>query len=221
MDRETILREITKMAKYYGVNDRLDAEAMSIYVDHLQDMDYETFKRAVERHVESSEWMPKVSQIRQAAMQNLMKRAGVPAPAEAWGEVSRHLHADTHENFGTLTAVNRIGDHNWSHPIVKQAAEQIGWQDMWWSKNDNVASNRARYMDAYAALVRDLKDHYTLNPDLRNAIKPPEQPQLPDPKPEKKLTMQEKYPDDEYGPHAMPDHVREKWEEIKEKRKIK
>jgi hypothetical protein len=228
MDKETIWREIATLAKYYDADDRMTPEVMNLYVEHLRDMEHQTFKLAVNRHMETSKWMPKISEIREAAMQNLMKRAGVPQPAQAWKEVSDNLKDDKQVQCGTLQKVNRLNDHNWSHPLVKQAAENIGWQDLCYAYQAGNAgamvSNRARYMDAYRDLVKDLKEHYSLSSDLREAIEPPEQPQLPDPEPEQvkrdRPTLTDVLDSDEYGPHTMPEHVREKWQAMKKKMEV-
>lgn len=225
MDRDTIWQEITKLAAYFGATEKMSTGVINIYVEHLKDMDYETFRLAVNRYIETEKWMPKVSDIREAAMQNFMQKAGVPSPAEAWGEVSRNLREDSQANVGTLTKYNRIDDHEWSHPLVKKAAEQIGWSDMWWTKDDNTTSNRARYMDAYRDLVKGLRDHYTLTPDLRKAIEPSKQPALIKPEPKKKKeeipALNDVIDSDEYGIHTMPESVREKLEAMKRKVEVK
>jgi hypothetical protein len=214
MDKDTIWREISKLAKYYNASDRMSAEVMNIYVEHLRDMNYETFKLAVDRHIETSTWMPTIAQIREAAMTNFIKRAGVPSPGEAWGEVSKNLKNDRQVNAGTLTSVNYIDDHEWSHPIVRKAAEQIGWQDLYWAYREGGAgamvSNRARYMDTYRELLEGLKEHHTLTPDLQMAITPPERPQIEAPK---KQPDNKSFRRDDAVP--MPDRIREKWLELK------
>lgn len=216
MNEKQIKQRIVEIANYY--NKPVTTATLDIYAQYLADMDEETFERAIDRHIQHSEWMPKVSQIREAAMLNFVDRAGVPSPAEAWSETSRHLHDDKSVNVGTLTNVNRINDHQWSHPIVKRAAEMLGWQDLWFSKNDNVVSNRARYMDTYKQLLTELKQQIQHTPDLRAAIRPEAVPQLPDPQPKQikrdKPTLQEIRESDEYGPHTMPDHVREKFQKL-------
>ena len=216
MKTQRIKEEIIKLAHYY--NQDLHASTLDVYAQHLQDMDEETFRLAIDRHVETSEWMPKVSQIRDAAMQNFIKRAGVPAPADAWGEVSKYLHEDTSRNVGTLTNINRIDDHQWSHPLVREAADKIGWQDMWRSKDDNVVSNRARYMDAYRDLLNDLKTHYKLTPNLRDAIEPPEQPQLVAPiKKEIETPVQDPFVN---GFMNMPKGAKERLDKIRERMEV-
>jgi hypothetical protein len=223
MKSEYVKTKIIELAAYYG--QELTVATLDIYGKYLSDLDRESFDLAIDRHVETNQWMPKVSQIREAIMQNFMQKAGVPSPAEAWGEVSRNLREDSQANVGTLTKYNRIDDHEWSHPLVKKAAEQIGWSDMWWTKDDNTTSNRARYMDAYRDLVKGLRDHYTLTPDLRKAIEPSKQPALikPELKKEKEEipALNDVIDSDEYGLHTMPESVREKLEAMKRKVEVK
>jgi len=220
MNRDRLKEQIIELAHYYR-HDITTAD-LDIYANHLQDMDEQTFRLAIDRHIETSEWMPKVSQIRESAMTNLIKKAGVPSPAQAWGEVSKNLRHDTQENYGTLQSVNRIGDHTWSHPIVRKAAEQIGWLDMWLSKDSNTVSNRARYMDAYQDLVADLKNHYTLTPELRAAIEPPEQPRLTTSKPEVPV-IENLYGDKNFStmPKEILKRVQEKIKQPQKKMEIK
>ena len=217
MDKSTIWQEITKLSHYYNFSDRMSADVMNIYVEHLADMDQQTFKTAVDRHIQHNEWMPKVSQIREAAMLNFVDKAGVPSPAEAWSETSKHLHADSHKNIGTLTAVNRIDDHEWSHAIVRKAAEMLGWQDMWLTRDDHTVSNRARYMDTYDRLLNRLKEQVQHTPDLRDAIKPDALPKLDAPK-------QETLPEPEIlqgGWDQMPEHAKKRLDELRQKMEVK
>ncbi|MDY6867010.1 MAG: hypothetical protein SVT56_03775 [Chloroflexota bacterium] len=185
-NRHHVKERIIEMAAYF--NFKLSAETLDVYGRYLQDIEPETFDLAVDRLYQNSEWMPKIPHFRKAVMDNIMQKAGIPSPAQAWGEVSRHLSSDHQENIGTLQSVNRLEDHQWSHPIVKEAVEQIGWHDLYWIYRSGDASgmmsNRARFMDAYRDLVSKLKEHYSLTPDLRAAIEPLEQPQLPTPEPE-------------------------------------
>jgi len=218
-----IWAEITKLAHYYNAQDRMTADVMNIYVEHLQDMNYETFKLAVDRHIETSTWMPTIAQIREAAMANFIKRSGVPSPALAWGEVSKNLANDKQVNAGTLTNINRIDDHDWSHPIVREAAEQIGWSDLYWAYREGGASamisNRARYMDAYRELLNDLKEHYTLAPDLQMAIEPPERPQIEAPKKKSKKKASEH----EFGYNGfarMPEKAQERLQKLQGKMEV-
>jgi hypothetical protein len=182
-------------------------------------MDLETFNRAIDRHIEHCEWMPKVSQIREAAMLNFVDKAGVPSPAEAWSEVSRHLRADRDVNVGTLTSVNRIDDHDWSHPIVREAADMLGWTDLWLSRDSNLVSNRARYMDTYENLLVNLKQKIQHTPDLRKAIEPPKRPRIEAPKkqPEKKASEH----DFGYNGFAqMPEKAQQKLKELQGKMEV-
>lgn len=197
MNRETIKKQIIKLAHYYKYTD-LDASDLDIYADHLQDMTEETLTLAIERHIESCEWMPKVSQIREAAMKNLMQAAGVPSADVAWTETVKNLRDD--RLSGVLDdRINRIDEHEWSHPIVKEAASNLDWKSLYWMyKNGGTSemmSNRARFMDAYRDLVSKLKDHYSLNPDLRRAIEPPKLPMIESKKP-KELPPQ---PEPDFG----------------------
>ncbi len=216
--REHVKEKIIELAAYYDKN--LTRETLDLYGRYLEDLDPDSFDAAIDRHIQTSEWMPKVSQIREAAMENFMRKAGVPSPAEAWGEVSLNLRQDTEENFGTLTSVNRINDHQWSHPLVKQAAEQIGWLDLWLTKDNNITANRARFMDAYRDLVKGLKEHYMLTPDLRQAIDPPAQPLLIDPDPETREIAPDKKEFGYNGFSRMPAKAQEKFRQLQGKMEV-
>lgn len=210
MNREYVKKHIIRMAHYFNYTN-LDEPDLDIYADHLADFDEQTLELALDRCIETLEWMPKVSQIREAAMANFMKRAGVPSPADAWGEVSANLRRDRQVQVGTLQAINRIDDHEWTHPLVREAADKIGWYDLWSTKNDNTISNRARYMDAYADLVKNMRDHYRLNPDIRAAIEAPELPLIaPSEDPQQEITGNF----GENGFENMPESARKKLDSI-------
>ena len=214
MKSQEIKQRIIDLATYYGKD--MTVSTLDIYADHLQDMDYQTFKLAVDRHIQHSKWMPVVADIREAAMLNFVDKAGVPSPADAWKETSKHLRDDTSVTVGTLTAVNRINDHEWSHPIVKRAAESLGWLDLWLTRDTNTTSNRARYMDTYKELLQSLKTQIQHSPDLRDAIKPITQEQLPEPK-QKKLPEHKAM---ETGWDKMPDDVRARLDQLRQKKEV-
>jgi hypothetical protein len=224
MDKDTIWQEIMKAAKYYNAVDRMSSEVLNVYVEHLLDMDYEVFKLAIDRHYATSKFMPLIADIRAAAMNNALHQAGVPTPAEAWGEVAKNLRKSKQVNVGTLTSVNRLDDHDWSHPLVRQAAEEIGWEDLYWlyKEGDTGAynSSRARFQDAYREMVSGLKELYTLTPDLRNSIQPPDQPQLVAPEPES-LSDNDR---PEFGHNyfaEMPEKAKKKLDELRGKMEVK
>jgi hypothetical protein len=206
-DRRAMLAE---MFYYYGKEDQYPTVA-HIYLDRLADIPCDQLELAIIRAYDTATFMPKVAELRKLHVENMARRAGVPLPSEAWGEVSRHLMKDRYKKAGGLYRVNFLSDHTWSHELVRKAAEQIGWQAMVANRTGiGMDSNRKQYLAAYQGLVNKLKTEMRIGQDVREKTQPAER-QLP--AGEKKQTALPE-PPEQIDAVPMPQHVREKLDEL-------
>ena len=83
---------------------------------------------------------PSTGEIRQAAAEILRSVQGVPSSFQAWQEVNR-----------AMLEVGSYGKPTFSHSLIGQAVDALGWRNLCMS--DNAVADRARFLQAYEQLA--------------------------------------------------------------------
>jgi hypothetical protein len=135
MNRADAIRIVAMLQGAYPRTALPDSTA-EVYALTLNDLAYEDVKQAVAKLIQTSKWLPTVAEIRSLIVE---ERASLPAPEVAWGEVQR--------------AIGRVGSY--MTPVfeceeIDRAVRVLGWKNI--CLDENVASTRARFVDAYRAL---------------------------------------------------------------------
>ena len=125
MTQETITRLLRRtLAAYPQHAARLSTaqirDMQDVWQEMLSDLPDELLVAAVRSHLERSQWLPSIAEIRQAAV-SLMRQA---SPAEqsaidAWGDVKH--------------AIARIGSYNvpsFDNPITARVVRRMGWREI-------------------------------------------------------------------------------------------
>jgi hypothetical protein len=130
-------------------------ETPEVYLQLLADIPADELKIAVVQCCTESgrAFAPSIGEIRGAVAELRRVTAGVPTKYEAWQEV---------------TASFEHPERPWSHPLVKEAVDQIGWWDM--GHSENQAAERARFLDAYDRLLKREERRQTMLPAVREYI---------------------------------------------------
>ena len=90
----------------------LGETTLSVYIDVLEDLDYQSARLGVESIIRSgSRFFPRVSEIRRAAMEST---ADLPSFGEAWAEMSSRASNDRPK---------------FSHEVIRELVRQIGWEN--------------------------------------------------------------------------------------------
>lgn len=113
---------------------------LKLYVRKLCDLSPPALAQAVDECILTSRFFPTVAEIRDRVA---VARVCAPTPEEAWGEV--------------MAAVSRWGryrDPQWSHALVGQAADCMGWASICDCDEDGIGTLRAHYLRAYSG-IRD------------------------------------------------------------------
>jgi hypothetical protein len=125
-------------ANYPDHFNKLNAEQVRslrlLYVQALADIDDETLRAAALRHISSSQWFPKVSELREAAVR--VTRPPVPDALEAWGAVK-----------AAFLSVGSYAIPHFDDPLTAAVVKQMGWRDLCLSEDGT--ADRARFVDAY------------------------------------------------------------------------
>ncbi len=114
-------------------------EQTRAYVATLADIDGELLKAAALRFIENNTYprIPTPGELRQHAAEIVTSAQGLPAGAEAWGEVMHQLRY-----------VGSWGAPAWDNPLIAAAVKDVGgWMNLCMS--DNPTADRARFIAAY------------------------------------------------------------------------
>lgn len=130
---------------------REKAEIVRVYYLILRDLEAELVQAAALDFISGpSAFPPAPGQVREKAV-NLTKRGDkLPSAAEAW----QLLMLAPADGMVTWSEQDEAGEwhiynqpYQWTHPIVEKVALNMGWPDRFWT--DNLAADRARFMQAY------------------------------------------------------------------------
>jgi hypothetical protein len=137
MTRGEVARLVaTLMAAYPQA--QMTVATSKVYEHQLGDLDREVATVAVERLINTANWLPTVAQIRAAAAE--VKYGPRRLGGEAWGDV--------------VAAMRRVGFYRlprFDDPIVADAVAMLGWQSLCSSENE--VSDRARFIELYDGLA--------------------------------------------------------------------
>lgn len=173
MATETTIRQIvavlvTEYAEQSNkMSDEQIAGKVTLFVQSLTDIDDETLKAAALRHINTSPFFPKVSDLRAAAAALAYQPS--PDPIEAWGKVRQAM-----SRYGAY-GVPCGEEDGWGYrppvfddPIINHLVKQFGWRELCLSDEDTAMSDRARFLDAYARLAQRERQQDTLPAALRD-----------------------------------------------------
>ena len=100
---------------------------------------------------------PSTGEIRQAAAEILRSVQGVPSSYQAWQEVNR-----------AMIDIGSYGTPAFSHPLIGQAVDALGWRNLCMSENS--VADRARFIQAYEQLAERTETEMMETPIVRGYI---------------------------------------------------
>jgi hypothetical protein len=91
-----------------------------VWQEHLADLDDALLSAAVKNHIERSQWLPSIAEIRSSAV-SLMRQASPAAQiaGEAWGDVKR-----------AIASVGYYGLPDFDNPATAAVVRRMGWRDI-------------------------------------------------------------------------------------------
>lgn len=144
-------------ANYPDHFNKLTAEQLrnlrDLYYQALADVDDDTLRAAALRHISTSQWFPKISELRSAAVAVI--QPATPDPMEAWGAV--------------LAEIRRTGFYGtpyFTDPLTAAVVKQMGWKDLCLS--EDATADRARFVDAYARQSQRAREQRVMPLGLRD-----------------------------------------------------
>lgn len=142
------------------LSDETMAAQVQLYHQMLTDLDLETLRSVVLRHMAESQWFPKISELRKAAA-----RLANPAaldPAEAWEQVVRAIPVYGH----TIAGMDGAGIPPFDDPLTAVVVRQFGWNALCLSENP--VADRARFIEAYARQAQRAQERAALPAGLQD-----------------------------------------------------
>lgn len=135
MKRREVAQIVATLAAAYP-NAQVGEATSSVYERMLLDLDFEVTERAVARLLGTSRFLPTIAEIRGAAAD--LALGPVRSGAEAWLDV--------------IAEIRRVGQYEapcFADPLVADIVRKCGWYGL--CTDDNLVSDRARFIEAYDA----------------------------------------------------------------------
>lgn len=135
MKRREVAQIVATLAAAYP-NAQVSEATSAVYERMLLDLDFETTERAVARLLGTSRFLPTIAEIRGAAAD--LALGPVRSGAEAWLDV--------------IEEIRRVGQYEapkFADPLVAEIVRKCGWYGL--CTDDNLVSDRARFIEAYDA----------------------------------------------------------------------
>lgn len=163
MNSEQATKIITMLAAAYP-NQALSTPTMQVYTQFLSDLSYEQAQAAVIKHIATSKFFPRISEIRQAALEVSLDK--LPAPAEAWNEAQKQIRLKGY-----------TGKPDFSNPLIAKTVDAMGgWMELCQSE-EPTGVIRAHFLRIYEGLAESEADRIK-TATLLDRVAGPQRPQL-------------------------------------------
>lgn len=134
-------------------------ETIMVYERALGDIPAELLTAAVMTVVAKSTFFPSIAEIRDAAFAAIERESGLPTATEAWGAVCE-----------AVRAIGIYGTPRWKYQQTAEAVRAVGgWESI--CNSDNPAADRARFIEAYNAIVARARSDARQLPEVRDTIR--------------------------------------------------
>lgn len=136
---------------------RLTEETVAVYARTLGDLPWDLLQAAALQCIAECERFPSVAAIRRKALELQAQAEGVPTAYDAWREVQE-----------AIARVGAYGRPAFSHPLVEQAVNALGWRTLCWSENQT--ADRARFLECYNQLLARSQRVGSMLPPVRKVV---------------------------------------------------
>lgn len=145
-------------AAYPQAPQATNRETAALYARTLADLPADLLEAAVLSAIGACKFFPTVAELRDLAFSAVERAGNLPAPSEAWGDV--------------MDAVSAIGYYrtpNWKVEAIAEAVRAIGGWEML-CQSENSVADRARFIEAYGAIVQRARTDARQLPQVREAL---------------------------------------------------
>ena len=166
---ETVLKVFKMLSRAYPdytAKNLAGAEAvetMRLYERAMEDMPDTALEAATLDHITSSQWWPKISELRERATGLLLNDLALPTAAEAWGMVVERLRKPA--------TIYRDGQHYRLRPMAPLIEKTVhalgGWSYL--RTSENSVADRARFLESYDILALRERRRVSEHPAVADA----------------------------------------------------
>ena len=156
--REEIAKILGGLALLYP-RFKLEKATIAAYCRILADIPGGVLDAAALNLAGTNTFFPAAAELRKAAFKLMEKAQDVPGAWDAWAEVVK--------SFGPYGHYR--GAPEWSHPLIGKAVDAIGGY-VALCHSDNPIADRARFVQAYEALLKRSRDDVQMLPEVRQVV---------------------------------------------------
>ncbi len=140
---------------------KITESTIAVYYEVLGDLPLDLLRAVVLQVIsEPGQFMPTAGDLRTRAIELIEQARGIPDPEVAWGEV-----------MDKLDIYNPPGPNDFSDPLIYQALTTIGGtRAVGMAAEEMIAATRARFIEAYRALLRRRRFQRYALPQVRDTI---------------------------------------------------
>lgn len=136
------------------------AGMVDVWLEHLGDLDDALLAVAVKNHIERSQWLPSIAEIRASAV-SLMRQAS-PADQD-WNEA----YAELQRQIGL---VGYTGKPDFANPALAETVRTLGgWQQVCWNE-DPEGVFRGQFRDVYQVVIGRMERKVTQSAAVRQFV---------------------------------------------------
>ena len=139
------------------IRSQLQEHQISLYLLVLQDIPFADLAHAAFLHPSENRFFPHPSELRAAALKIHQARHCIPDEFEAWREVNAEIKR-----------VGYIGQPRFSHELINEAVESLGWRHLCLSSDH--MSDRSQFLNAYRTRRERAIQHNSLPEPIRQHI---------------------------------------------------
>lgn len=146
----------------------LSEETIKLYARLMADIPVDVLEAAAQQIMVEQTFFPTAAEWRNKAIEIMGGTRGIPSAIEAYSEIT-HARVDHQETTGEQDEnglwIIRTVSHQWTHPLVKQAAELIGWPSTF--PTDNPMADRSQLFKVYESLLNQALSDVRILPGVR------------------------------------------------------
>lgn len=155
MTRDEFVKFISAIKAYYQGDDLFKTkEAMELWYAELKDLDYQIAVGALRRHVQSSPYIPKISDVRQSV-------ADIVTNDEGWSKGYADMMMAV-RRFGYMQERLALDSMD---PLTRETTRRIGWRQICESENPEVI--RGQFRMIYDQVASTGRESVTLSDDVQ------------------------------------------------------
>ena len=165
------LKEVTKVLGVLTLaypKSELKPGMTEVYSSLLSEIPVNILEAAAKQIMVESAFFPSIAELRNKSLELMYGTKEYPLPGEAYINAAK-----AHEDYKICSGekdengywITETEYYEWLHPVVKQAAELMGWPKLF--PTDNPMADRSQFFKVYESLINREVEQNKLLPDVK------------------------------------------------------